>query len=205
MKAGAQISLYAMTDQFVALIMAAVETIKRRREVETETDDLSTVILGEARDVFATVRDAFAVTTVSGVHVVLNAHFSRGCPGDDYCLTAAHPDSVAHADEPAPVGATEGLGASAVAGADQRVAGQFALYPLGSVDYLAQIYAAIDHAKEGGVFGGAKNFVSRLDGTVSAVFDELFSAFLHTHSNHTTIHATVSAHSPSSTVKERDQ
>ena len=87
MHAGAQISLYAMTDRFVSVIMDAVEVIRRHDDLQMHTDDLSTVILGDAGAMFTAIRDAFAVAAVKGPHVVLNAHFSRGCPGDTYCLT----------------------------------------------------------------------------------------------------------------------
>ena len=197
MKAGAQISLYAMTDRFVEVIMDAVGVIRGRSDLETRTDDLSTVILGEERAVFATARDAFAAAAAGGVHVVLNAHFSRGCPGDDYCLTRWQGEKASRDGEPVPEGTLNELEPPGGAAAVTTAACQFALYPLGVADYMEQIYGAINHAKESGRFTASKNFVSRLDGTVSELFDELFAAFLAAGSDHTTIHATISANSPS--------
>lgn len=197
MKAGAQISLYAMTDRFVEVIMDAVEVIRSRSDLETRTDDLSTVILGEERAVFATARDAFAAAAATGVHVVLNAHFSRGCPGDDYCLSGGRSEPSAGPEGASAASRLSALEPPSDRAKEERVACQFALYPLGTTDYMEQIYGAITHAKESGNFTASKNFVSRLDGTVAELFDELFAAFLAAESDHTTIHATISANSPS--------
>ncbi|MDA3947670.1 MAG: YkoF family thiamine/hydroxymethylpyrimidine-binding protein [Spirochaeta sp.] len=197
MKAGAQISLHAMTDRFVEVIMDAVRVIQSRPTIETRTDDISTVVLGDDREVLATVRDAFAAAAASGVHVVLNAQFSRGCPGDDYCLADA-PTKRAAGEAERATGPAERLERGADSSTENHpVACQFALYPLGTPRYMDQIYGAIECAKDGGTFTRSKHFVSRLDGTVAAVFDELFAAFVHAESGHVTIHATVSANSPS--------
>jgi hypothetical protein len=197
MKAGAQISLYAMTDRFVEVIMEAVEVIRGRSELETRTDDLSTVILGEERALFATARDAFAAAAAGGVHVVLNAHFSRGCPGDDYCLAGSNSGSSPAPERGLTTAPLSKLESPRGTAGEHRVACQFALYPLGTADYMEQIYGVINHAKETETFAAPKNFVSRLDGSVAEVFDELFYAFVTAGSDHTTIHATISANSPS--------
>lgn len=80
-----------MTDGFVGVILSAIAAIDPdRRELRTETDDLSTLMVGPPGTLFPAMRDLFAHAGRSGHHMVLSAHVSRGCPGegdDPICAT----------------------------------------------------------------------------------------------------------------------
>ena len=196
MRIGAHISLYPMTDRFVETILPAVDAIGRRDDLEVVTDDVSTLILGEAAAVFAAARDAFAAAAIGGVHVVLNALFSRGCPGDSYC-TSQSPDRRENA--PAST-ADASVAADLTASDDAReieTAAQFALYPLGLDTYMDEIYRAIEATRTGGATSTSKNFCTRLDGTANAIFRTLYRSFIDAAAAHVVVHATVSANSPS--------
>ena len=83
MFSGAQISLYPMCDDFVAVILGAISALDPYRDrFRIETDDVSTLIVGPPDELFPAMRDLFAAAAKSGVHCVLSAAVSRGCPGE---------------------------------------------------------------------------------------------------------------------------
>ncbi|MDN2583224.1 YkoF family thiamine/hydroxymethylpyrimidine-binding protein [Aquibium sp. ELW1220] len=198
MFSGAQISLYPMCDDFVAVILGALSALDPYRErFRIETDDVSTLIVGPPEDLFPAMRDLFAAAAASGVHVVLSATVSRGCPGE--------PDDPRCT--PLPGGPRGPLG-TRIAEARQRVAdatvlgqpvaAQFSLYPLGADAHMDEIYGCIVFLKASGVFDRSKNFCTKLRGDAGPVFATLSEAFLSfgTPQGHVALDLTVSANSP---------
>src|SRR5690606_4459321 len=93
---GCQFSLYPMTDRFVDVILDAVKGLQDRDDLRVETDDLSTLVVGPVGPMFAAVEQAFLAAAARADHVVLNATFSRGCPGepdDPICTPEATAES----------------------------------------------------------------------------------------------------------------
>ncbi len=170
--------------------MPAVEKLKSAGEknLTVETDDISTLVRGDAEKVFAAIRDSFCAAAVSGEHVAGNILFSRGCPGENVCCASGiNPEEESEPPAEIPPGAAAGI----------EVSAQFSLYPLGAVDYMDRIYGAVDGAKRMGTFTRSKNFCTRLDGPVDKVFQSIYESFISTKVAHVVIHATVSANSPS--------
>ncbi|AZO67082.1 MULTISPECIES: YkoF family thiamine/hydroxymethylpyrimidine-binding protein [unclassified Mesorhizobium] len=200
MFSGAQISLYPMCDDFVGVILGALSALDPYRpNFRIETDDISTLIVGPPEQLFPAMRDLFASAAASGVHCVLSATVSRGCPGepDDPICTpisgSSHELSLA-----------ERIGAARahVDGAKklgQEVAAQFSLYPLGEGHHMDEIYGCIDFLKISGVFDRSKNFCTKLRGDAGPVFATLSEAFLRfgAPQGHVALDLTVSANSPS--------
>lgn len=196
MFSGAQISLYPMCDDFVGVILKAISAMDfYRPNFRIETDDISTLIVGPPEQLFPAIRDLFASAAASGVHCVLSATVSRGCPGDDPICTpisgSSHELSLA-----------ERIGAARahVDGArklGQEVAAQFSLYPLGEGHHMDEIYGCIDFLKASGVFDRSKNFCTKLRGDAGPVF-ALSEAFLRfgAPQGHVALDLTVSANSP---------
>lgn len=200
MFSGAQISLYPMSDDFVAIILEAIGALDPYRpRFRIETDDLSTLIVGPPDELFPAMRGLFVSAARSGRHCVLHATVSRGCPGEpDAAICTPSED----AGPPLPlaeriVAATETVRKTERTG--QKVATQFSLYPLGSGHHMDEIWGCIDFLKGSGVFGRAKNFCTRLDGDAGPVFATLGEAFLRfgAPEGHVTLDLTVSANSPS--------
>lgn len=84
--------------------------------------------------------------------------------------------------------------------ADFPVACSWALYPLGSPEYMAVIYREITRTLESSdVKASRSHYSSRLDGTARNIFATLRAAHeaVRAHVNHTVIHATLSKGSPS--------
>lgn len=187
---GCRFSVFPMTDRFVEVITEALRSVDSEK-VWIQTDDVSTCIRGRAEHVFDVTRAIFAHAAASGVHTVFNGTYSIGCPGDT--------DADAYMDED-----STRLNHDIGEHADIETACQFALYPMGSANYMDVIYAEVDRAKETGTFGGSVHYASRLDGALSRVFGSLEDAFQHaiqSDSSHLVMTAVVSAHSPSPKAK----
>ncbi|PDQ18657.1 HMP/thiamine-binding protein [Mesorhizobium sanjuanii] len=200
MFSGAQISLYPMCDDFVGVILGALSAFDPyRANFRIETDDISTLIVGPPEQLFPAMRDLFASAAASGVHCVLSATVSRGCPGepDDPICTpisgGSHELALAERIDAARahVDTAERLG--------QEVAAQFSLYPLGEGHHMDEIYGCIDFLKASGVFDKSKNFCTKLRGDAGPVFATLSEAFLRfgAPQGHVALDLTVSANSPS--------
>lgn len=200
MFAGAQVSLYPMTDGFVDVIMGALDALDPWRDrLRIETDDISTLIVGPPEVLFPALRDLYAKAAATGAHVVLRATLSRGCPGepdDPICQTNA----LANPEEPLAERQDAALAALAEAPATGQVAdAQFSLYVMGAGDHMAEIMGCIDFLKRSGTFDRSKNFCTRLAGDAGPVFATLREAFCRfgPPQGHVTIDLTVSANSPS--------
>lgn len=200
MFAGAQVSLYPMTDGFVDVILSSISALDPWRDrLRIETDDISTLIVGPPETLFPALRDLYTAAAASGHHAVLRATLSRGCPGepdDPICQTAA----LANPSEPLPERQAAALAAvSQAPETGQEAAAQFSLYVMGSGDHMTEIMGCIDFLKDSGSFDRSKNFCTRLRGDAGAVFATLQQAFCRfgPPEGHVTIDLTVSANSPS--------
>lgn len=200
MFAGAQISLYPMTDRFIDVILSSLDALDPWRDrLRIETDDISTLIVGPPEILFPAMRDLYVSAASNGEHVVLRATLSRGCPGepdDPICKTNA----LANPKEPLESRKAAALAAIADAPDLGEVArAQFSLYVMGSGNHMAEIMGCIDFLKQSGTFDRSKNFCTRLTGDSGAVFATLREAFCRfgPPQGHVTIDLTVSANSPS--------
>lgn len=200
MFAGAQVSLYPMTDGFVDVILSSLSALDPYRErLRIETDDISTLIVGPPEVLFPALRDLYVAAAASRQHVVLRATLSRGCPGepdDPICQTNA----LANPSEPLESRQAGALAALAEAPETGEVArAQFSLYVMGAGDHMAEIMGCIDFLKRSGCFDRSKNFCTRLIGDSGPVFATLREAFCRfgPPQGHVTIDLTVSANSPS--------
>ncbi|MFN4273297.1 MAG: YkoF family thiamine/hydroxymethylpyrimidine-binding protein [Aliihoeflea sp.] len=200
MFSGAQISLYPMSDGFVDVILGSLSALDPYRdEFRIETDDISTLIVGPPEKLFPAMRDLFVAAAGSGVHCVLSATVSRGCPGepDDPICTPIHGSVHAGSLEDRITAAGKAVADAPATG--QEVAAQFSLYPLGADHHMDEIYGCIDFLKSSGVFEKSKNFCTKLRGDAGAVFATLSEAYLRFGSpqGHVALDLTVSANSPS--------
>lgn len=199
MFSGAQISLYPMSDNFVDIILGAIKALDPYCDAfRIETDDISTLIVGPPEQLFPAMRDLFVAAASSGVHCVLSATVSRGCPGepdDPICTPSSALTGLGPLDERIEAARQR------VADAEQTgqiVATQFSLYPLGGTHHMDEIYGCIDFLKTSGVFDRAKNFCTKLRGDAGPVFATLEQAFLSfgAPEGHVALDITVSANSP---------
>ncbi|HEV7252056.1 MAG TPA: YkoF family thiamine/hydroxymethylpyrimidine-binding protein [Mesorhizobium sp.] len=201
MFSGAQVALYPMTDDFVRVILGSLSALDPYRSAfRIETDDISTLLVGPPEMLFPAMRDLHVAASRDGMHCVLSATVSRGCPGepDDPICTP-----IQGAGNHLPLVERVLQARAAVEGAPrmgQQVAAQFSLYPLGGVEHMDEIYGCIDFLKTSGTFERSKKFCTELRGDAGPVFAAVGEAFLRFGSpeGHVALDLTVSANSPSS-------
>lgn len=200
MFAGAQVSLYPMTDGFVDVILSALGALDPWRDkLRIETDDISTLVVGPPEVLFPALRDLYVAAASARHHVVLRATLSRGCPGepdDPIC------QSGALANPAEPLGMRQKNALTEIAATPEKgqaADAQFSLYVLGAGDHMAEIMGCIDFLKQSGTFDRSKNFCTRLTGDAGPVFATIQQAFCQfgPPNGHVTIDLTVSANSPS--------
>lgn len=200
MFSGVQFSIYPMTDDFVGAISRGLAVLDPYRDrLRIETDDVSTLVVGPADQLFAAMRDLYVAVARNGVHCVLSATVSRGCPGepdDPIC----HGGIATGAREP--LAERSAAARRAVAGAPVcglAVNGQVSLYVMGTGDHMTEIGACIDFLRDSGVFDRSKHFCTKVAGDAGAVFEALSQSFLRfgPPEGHVTLDVTISANSPS--------
>lgn len=199
MFSGAQVALYPMTDDFVRVILGSLSALDPYRgRFRIETDDLSTLLVGPPPDLFPALRDLHVAASRGGLHCVMHATVSRGCPGepDDPICTPIEGRTAETPLGERVEAALEAVQSAAPTGQD--VAAQLSLYPLGATHHMDEIYGCIDLMKRSGVFGRSKNFCTTLRGDAGPVFATLSEAFLRFGSpeGHLAMDLTVSANSP---------
>lgn len=194
MYSGAQFSIHAMSDDFIDVILGGVNALGTPNDLRIETDDISTLVTGSPRRVFQAMETAYGESCRRGGHVVLQAHISRGCPGepDDPLCTPAADGGTGGASG-------ERIDVAGVPRAGIPVRAQYSLYPLGIPDYMDVIADEIAAAKVAGVFDRSKHFCSKLHGDLSHVMAHVYNSFEHAaeRAGHVVIQLTISKGSPS--------
>ncbi|GAA3731151.1 HMP/thiamine ABC transporter substrate-binding protein ThiU [Salinicoccus jeotgali] len=179
---GCQFNLSVMSDDFVDVILSALEETETA-EVMMVTDDVSSSVHGPISEVFAVVESIYLNAAQTGKHVAMSGTFSVGCP-------ETHEEN----DLETPTGST-----APRRGVAQQAGCKFALYPLGTEDYMEIIQSRINAAAKEGVKVSASHGATRLDGDVHDIFNALESAFLKVQeaAGHTAMTFTLSSNSPS--------
>lgn len=189
---GARFTVSVYDSDYVSIILSALREANASAIV-AETNDISTFVTGAEVDVLRYLRDVIAVTARTGAHVSASILLSRGCPGELQCELP--PGVLALAADPISLAPT-GI----------RARAHWSLYPLldpapaadGVIDHMAPIYAAIEQAKQDGIYSGSDHYATRLDGDLAAVLQTAANAWIAVGRTvqHVTTHLTVSLNSP---------
>ncbi|MET3684345.1 uncharacterized protein YqgV (UPF0045/DUF77 family) [Alkalibacillus flavidus] len=183
--AGVQFTLFPMSDNFVDIILSALDEVDHS-SVWKETDDVTTCMRGKIVHIFDITKAIFLHAAKTGEHVAMSGTFSVGCPGDNEADVY-----MAESDEP--------VNAPNLSANEQQAGCKFAIHPLGRDDYMDKIYEQIDLSKARGVDVSPSHYMTRLDGDVASIFDAMEEAFeaVQQEVSHTTMTFTISANSPS--------
>lgn len=183
---GCRFSLYPMCDDFVPVILGALEKTDTSF-VWSQTDALSTVYRGRLPYVADAVAALFANAWHEGLHMVMEGQFSKGCPGD------VSGDSKLDCEGAAPNAAT-------VEAATMPALAKLALYPLGTADYIDDIAQVWRMAERRGLNPTTIHYATRIQGSVRDVFGYLedVCALMDKSESvrHFVLHFTVSVNSP---------
>jgi len=75
----AQVSVYPLRQAHLSPAIDAVRRVLESRGLQPEIGAMSTVVVGEAKDVFVALHEAFDRAAASG-HVVMTVTVSNACP-----------------------------------------------------------------------------------------------------------------------------
>lgn len=181
---GCRFSLSPMSDDYEGIILNAVKQVNTAK-VWSSTDHLSTIYRGKRIHVVDTARACFTYAYQEGVHMVMEATFSKGCPGDtDADCYLAEDDIKANA-----VNLTRHFTADC----------KIAFYPLGISDYMRHIAYVVNLAISRGLYVESAHYVSILEGDVKVLFDFFDEILSYAEQNisHYVLEATLSVNSPS--------
>ncbi len=181
---GCRFSLYPMTDNFVSVILGALEKIDTSA-VWSQSDALSTVYRGKLPYVADAVRALFINAWQPEVHMALEGQFSKGCPGD------TDGDSLLDREGEAPNRAK-------IQDRHFPVLCKLALYPMGTGDYIDEIAKVWRMAEEEGLNPKTIHYATRIEGDVQKVFDYLEEVcrLMEQSVPHYILHFTLSVNSP---------
>jgi len=156
---GARFNLSPMSDNFKSIILSATQQVDLSK-VWNQTDHISTTYRGTEKAVFDALKACFLYAYQDGVHMTLETTISKGCPGDgdnDYVLEYENP-CVNEAD---------------IKSIDFPVIGKFALYPMGSDNYMKVIENIVNEGIDRGDISGTGHYGTNLGGSAQSVFDYL--------------------------------
>ena len=181
---GCRFSLYPMTDNFVSVILGALEKTDTSA-VWSQSDALSTVYRGKLPYVADAVRALFINAWQPDVHMALEGQFSKGCPGD------TDGDSLLDREGPAP-------NQEKIQDRHFPVLCKLALYPMGTGDYIDEIAKVWRMAEAEGLNPKTIHYATRIEGDVQKVFDYLeeVCSLMEKSVPHYILHFTLSVNSP---------
>lgn len=181
---GCRFSLSPMTDDFVDIILGAVEKT-RTDKVWQETGKLSTIYRGRQIHVEDAAKACFINAWHEGVHMTMEATYSRGCPGD------ISGDSFMEADD-------ELLNEPLIKDVHFPVACKIALYPMGIPDYMKYIAEVVNHAIDLGIYKRSAHYCTVLECDVQELFDYIHyvNTYCSEHLSHYVFEVTLSVNSP---------
>ena len=152
-----------MSDDFIDIILGAIRQVDLSN-VWAKTDHTSTIYRGGSVEVFDALKACFISSYRPGVHCSLEATLSKGCPGD--------------VDEDTPL-SFDGSRINEVRSQATHfpIIGKFAVYPMGSDNYMKTIEKVVNLGIDQGTITGTGHYVTFLGGDVHEVFDYLEQVF----------------------------
>lgn len=181
---GCRFSLSPMTDSFVEIILDAVKKT-RTEKVWQETGKLSTIYRGRQIHVEDALKGCFINAYREGVHMTLEATYSKGCPGD------IKGDSFMAADD-------ELLNEPEIKDVHFPVAAKISLYPMGIPDYMKYIAEVVNHAIDLGIYEKSAHYCTVLSCDVQQLFDYIHyvNSYCTEKLSHYIFEVTISVNSP---------
>ncbi len=161
---GCRFSLAPMSDDFIDIILSSIAKVDTSR-VWSMTDELSTVYRGRRIHVLDALKACLLYSYRSGVHMTMNATISEGCPGDAQ-MDEEHRDAVW--DESDTKINEEGMREIHF-----PAVMKFALYPMGSENYLDPVGVVIQHARDLGILERTQFYATVLKGDIHELFSYL--------------------------------
>ncbi len=178
---GCRFYVCPMSDHFVPMIMGAINKVNTEN-IWSTTDQTSTVYRGQKEHVVDCLKACLVHIYDPSVHIVLEATFSKGCPGDS--------------NDSDPLPTNDSLLNNTLK--QFPVLCKFSFYPLGTANYMDQIAHIVHLAIERKLYTGSAFYVSFLEGDVNDIFSYVSEvlAYAEQNSSHYVFEMTLSLNSP---------
>ncbi len=183
---GCRFFIAPMCNDYVERILGAVERVNTKK-IWSATDATSTVYRGKRIHVVDCVKACFVQAYHKDIHMVMEATFSKGCPGDsDADCFVSEDDVLLNACEQS-----------------FNVLAKIAFYPLGIPNYMEHIAKVVNIAVDMGVYVKSSHYVTILEGDVNDVFTyiEKLLAYADENISHHVLELTLSVNSPTKEVR----
>ena len=153
---GCRFSISSMCDDYINVILGAIGKVNTEK-IWQMTDKLSTVYRGKQIHVEDAVKACFVHAYKEGVHMTMEATFSKGCPGDTDadCFMAEDDEPV---NEPG------------MKDIHFPVACKISLYPMGVSNYMEYIATVVNHAIDLGIYENSSHYCTILNCDVQDLF-----------------------------------
>lgn len=178
---GCRFFVAPMCDNYVERILGGIDQVNTQK-IWSGTDATSTVYRGRRVHVLDCVKACFSAVYDRDTHMVMEATFSKGCPGD------SDGDSKLAEDE-IPLNNSQ---------KNFNVMSKISFYPLGVADYLDHISYIVNLAIEMGIYKTSAHYATLLQGDVNVIFDYFGQVLEYSEKNisHYVLEATLSVNSP---------
>lgn len=153
---GCRFSLSVMSDHFIDIILGSLGKTNTSK-VWQMTDKLSTVYRGKQIHVEDAVKACFMNAYTKGIHMTMEATFSRGCPGDTDADCYLAEDDVP-VNEPG----LEDIHFPVVC--------KVSLYPMGIPNYMEHIARVVNHAIDLGIYSNSSHYCTILECDIHELF-----------------------------------
>lgn len=153
---GCRFSIAPMSDNYIDIILGAIKNVDTSK-VYAITDKLSTIYRGKQEHVVDAVKSCFINAYKEDVHMVLEATFSKGCPGDTEGESFLAEDDIL-------------LNEPSIKDKHFNVTSKISLYPMGTEDYMKHIATVVNHAIDLGIYDHSGHYVTVLEADVQDIF-----------------------------------
>ncbi|MBS6643765.1 MAG: thiamine-binding protein [Clostridiaceae bacterium] len=181
---GCRFTLAPMSDRYIDIILGAIQKVDTSK-VWANTEKHSTLYRGKRIHVLDAVKACFVHAYDPGVHMTMEATFSKGCPGDtDAESYLAEDDAL--------------LNDASTRDIHFPVLCKISLYPMGVTNYMEHIAHIVNYAIDKGIYAGSTHYVTVLECDIQELFDyfNYVNAYCAEQISHYVFEATLSVNSP---------
>lgn len=160
---GVRFNLSPMSDDYIDIILGGLAKVDTSK-VWKNTDETSTVYRSDRSAIFDCIKAFYKACYKKGVHMNLNATFSKGCPGDKDADYTLNDDNYKVNEEK-------------FKDIHFPITGKFALYIFGENSYMEKIEKVVNMGVDRKVISGTGHYTTFLKGDVDDMFSYLEDIF----------------------------
>jgi uncharacterized protein YqgV (UPF0045/DUF77 family) len=181
---GCRFTLSPMSDNYISIILNALKSVDTSK-IWSKSDKLSTVYRGKRVHVQDALKRLFIHSYTEGIHMNLEATFSKGCPGDTEGESLLDCDDIL-------------VNEQSISSINFPVECKIALYPLGEGNYMDVIAHVVNSAIDSGLYSETAHYCTFLKGDVHSLFSyiDFVNEYCGSHLDHYVFEVTMAVNLP---------